>query len=98
MVTLRLIVLLSGLKPYKDIDIVEIGLRPGEKMFEELRLDGEDTSKTKNDLIFVNHVMGISKEEIEEKLAVLAKLLSENASRDRFRKTMLEIIKETDKA
>ncbi len=87
---------LSGLEPYKDIDIVEIGLRPGEKMFEELRLDGEDTERTKNDLIFINHVMGISKQEIDEKLAVLGKLLSENASREEFRNTMLEIIKDKE--
>ena len=87
---------LAGMEPYKDIDIVEIGLRPGEKMFEELRLDGEDTERTKNDLIFVNHVMGITKEEVEKKLEVLGKLLSENASREDFRNTMLEIIKDKE--
>ena len=68
---------LAGLEPYKDIDIVEIGLRPGEKMFEELRLDGEDTERTKNDLIFVNHVMRITRAEIDEKLDELARMIAD---------------------
>ena len=40
--------------------------------------------------------MGITKEEIEEKLTVLSKLLSENASREIFRNTMLKIIKDKE--
>lgn len=51
---------LAGYEPYKDIDIIEIGLRSGEKMFEELHLDSEVVSKTKNDLIFVNKPVDIS--------------------------------------
>ena len=43
---------LSGLKPYKDIDIKEVGLRPGEKLYEELLMDDELTS-TKHEKIFV---------------------------------------------
>ncbi len=44
---------LSGLKPYEDIDIVEIGLRPGEKMYEELLIRTEEMDKTLNDKIFI---------------------------------------------
>lgn len=50
---------LSGFTPYKDIDIVEIGLRPGEKMYEELSWNDENTEKTKNDLIFKNNVQDV---------------------------------------
>ncbi|HJV36781.1 MAG TPA: polysaccharide biosynthesis protein [Geomonas sp.] len=37
---------LSGLVPYRDIDIVFTGLKPGEKLFEELLLDGEGVKPT----------------------------------------------------
>ena len=44
---------LSGLQPDKDIKIEITGLRPGEKLFEEISLDEEDVSKTDNNRIFV---------------------------------------------
>ena len=43
----------AGLVPYKDIDIIETGLRPGEKLFEELLLDEQHQKKTENSRIFI---------------------------------------------
>lgn len=62
---------LSGLKPYKDIQIIETGLRPGEKLYEELLVKSEELDKTDNDLIFIERDKPISLEELEAKLAVL---------------------------
>ena len=42
-----------GLQPYVDIDIVETGLRPGEKLYEELLIKSEELDKTGNDMIYV---------------------------------------------
>jgi len=44
---------LSGLHPGRDIEIVYTGVRPGEKLFEELAIDGEDTSKTRHPKIYI---------------------------------------------
>lgn len=56
---------LSGLTPYKDIAIEEIGLRPGEKLYEELLIKTEKLTKTDNDLIFIEHDTPRSREEID---------------------------------
>ncbi|MBR2001994.1 MAG: polysaccharide biosynthesis protein, partial [Firmicutes bacterium] len=46
---------LSGFEPYEDIDIKVTGLRPGEKLYEELLLDEEGIKTTTHDKIFVGH-------------------------------------------
>jgi FlaA1/EpsC-like NDP-sugar epimerase len=48
---------LAGFEPGVDIQIQTVGLRPGEKMFEELLLDASNVTSTKRDKIFVEHPM-----------------------------------------
>ena len=62
---------LSGYEPYRDIDIIETGLRPGEKLYEELLVKTEELDKTENSLIFIERDEPIGKAELDEKLAVL---------------------------
>ncbi len=47
------VIRLSGMRPYEDIDIVFTGLRPGEKLFEELLLSGEGVVGTSHEKICV---------------------------------------------
>lgn len=69
---------LMGHEPYRDIDIVEIGLRPGEKLYEELHIQGEVCEKTENELIFVERDTPKTREEIEDKLAILQEAVNKN--------------------
>ena len=71
---------LSGLQPYEDIQIVEIGLRPGEKLYEELLMASEDLSQTDNRKIFVEQQTSIPMEQIREAIFSLDLALRENQS------------------
>lgn len=69
---------LSGYVPYRDIDIIETGLRPGEKLYEELLVASRDIEKTENDQIFVERQPAVTPEELRGKLAVLEAALEKN--------------------
>jgi FlaA1/EpsC-like NDP-sugar epimerase len=52
----RDLITLSGLRPDEDIDIVFNGMRPGEKLFEELSTSAENADKTKHPKIFIGRI------------------------------------------
>ena len=62
---------LSGFTPYKDIDICETGLRPGEKLYEELLIKSEELDRTENELIFIERDTPISDQDLQERLSIL---------------------------
>ena len=66
---------LSGFEPFKDIDIVFTGMRPGEKMFEELLTDEEGMSATKNNRIFIGKPMSAEAQEIDEEIGQLERII-----------------------
>ena len=82
---------LSGWEPYKDINIIETGLRPGEKLYEELLIKSETLSRTSNDLIFVESDTPLSREEIEEKLDILREALK-TESNSRVREALKQVV------
>jgi FlaA1/EpsC-like NDP-sugar epimerase len=59
---------LCGLKPYEDIDIVVTGMRPGEKLFEELAVTEERLTKTRYPKIYIGQIVTYPQERVIEAL------------------------------
>jgi FlaA1/EpsC-like NDP-sugar epimerase len=66
---------LSGHEPYTEIEIVETGLRPGEKLYEELLMDREELIATANHKIFIERQINISQNDLKIKSDILQKSL-----------------------
>ncbi len=67
----RRMIKLSGFEPDIDIKIEYTGLRPGEKLYEELLMSEEGLEKTKNDLIFIGKLSDVDADEFFTNLAYL---------------------------
>lgn len=69
---------MMGYKPYEDIDIVFSGLRPGEKLYEELLMGEEGLFTTDNKKIFIGQQSPIEPEELYRELDELKKIAETN--------------------
>lgn len=69
-----------GKVPYKDVPIVFTGLRPGEKLFEELLMNEEGLKSTENKKIFIGNQISIDEEDMLSKLEQLQEAACNNDS------------------
>lgn len=79
----RNLIRLSGFTPDEDIEIRYTGLRPGEKLFEEMLMDEEGLRETANKLIHIGQPIRISEEHFLEQLAQLETACEQNSSQIR---------------
>lgn len=86
----RKMISLSGFKPDVDIDIVFTGLRPGEKLYEELLMDEEGLKKTQHDKIFVGQPIDIDEKQLSEKLEQLKAAIPQD--NETIKKIMSEVV------
>ena len=83
----RNMIKLSGFEPDVDIKIVYTGLRPGEKLYEELLLSEEGLQKTANELIYIGHRVEFDENRFENDIEQLRILCDSNSPliRDKVR-------------
>ena len=84
---------LSGLEPNVDIPIKITGLRPGEKLYEELLMEEEGLQKTEHNKIFIGELSDLNYEDVHEKLEILRELIeNEDIPLNVLDETMLRIV------
>ena len=86
----RNLIRLSGYVPDVDIKIVYTGLRPGEKLYEELLMDEEGLTETENHMIYIGHPIQMNDERFEQKLMELDRAASDESGR--VRELVAEIV------
>ena len=67
-----------GYEPYKDIEIIETGLRPGERLYEELLVKSGSVTKTDNGKIFIENEPIPDRNDVENALNDLKNVISED--------------------
>ena len=86
----RKMISLTGLRPDVDVKIVFTGLRPGEKLYEELLMNEEGLTKTAHSKIFIGKPIDVTEEELKEKLAKLEAVL--HADVETVKNVMAEVV------
>lgn len=81
---------LSGYRVDEDIEIKFTGLRPGEKMYEELLLSEEGLKQTANKMIFIGKPIEFDKDEFEKQLEMLKK--ATESETDQIRQLIKEVV------
>jgi len=81
---------LSGFEPEKDISIEIVGLRPGEKLYEELLLDEEDIKSTKHPKILIGKPVDVDYQFILRRISLLKDAIED--SRSDIKKLMMTIV------
>ncbi len=86
---------ISGLRPYEDIDVVFTGVRPGEKLFEELETVGENIAKTRHPKVFIGKLAPYPAEKLERGLKRLGELVHDGND-DEIRVLLGELLPEAN--
>lgn len=82
---------LAGFTPYKDIDIVFTGLRPGEKLYEELLMDEEGLRQTENKKIYIGAPIKLNAATFSDHIASLKEIAYSNKS-DNLLQALLDMV------
>ena len=93
------LILLSGLRPGEDIKIEFTGMRPGEKLYEELSFDDEQTLPTAHPKVQIAYHRPYSLAEVQQAIDELERLANDDAAviRAKLREVVVEYIDETSR-
>ena len=84
---------LSGYTLGEDMEIEITGMRPGEKLYEELLMDEENLEETKHEKIFITEPMDLTMDDVEEKLDMFREIINnENTSKEEIKETMKKCV------